>query len=153
MTWNLLATVRKARLGLTLLAAISIHLPSAPPAQAGTTITQSTCPVVIALPGEYDLATDVGPCLDDGIDITASGVTLHLNGHTITYASRCDFPLAGIHVGLPTPTPMLSRVRVLGPGTIRNFQFGFLAENSAGSFVKFVTVDNTQCSGGDMKVL
>jgi hypothetical protein len=77
-----LPRIGRARLGLALLAALSITLLSPSPAKAGMTITQSTCPVVISQPGEYSLAVDVGPCLPgvDVIDITASGVTLHLNG-------------------------------------------------------------------------
>ena len=149
MMHNLFATIRNARPSVNLVAAISFILLCTSSAKAGTMITQSTCPVVILQSGEYDLATDVGPCLPgvDGIDIVASGVTLHLNGHNIigsadpTVCNASD----GIHVGLPAPTPMLSQVRVLGPGTISNFgapsaSAGFFAENSAGSFVKFVTV-------------
>lgn len=116
----------------------------APPAKAGTTITQSTCPIIITQPGEYDLATDVGPCAPgtDGIDIRVSDVTLHLNGHNLVGSTDpliCNLS-NGIQVGLPAPNPMLSQVHVLGNGTISNFRIGFLAENSAGSFVKFVTV-------------
>jgi parallel beta-helix repeat protein len=145
MTLTVFATTGTARLGLKLLAAISFMLLlCASSAKAGTTITQSTCPVVIAQSGEYDLGTDVGPCLPgvDGIDIVASAVTLHLNGHTITgsaIATACDVG-NGINVGLPVPALLLSQVHVLGDGTISNFRIGFRAENSAGSFVKSVTV-------------
>jgi len=144
MNWNVLANIRMARPSFTV-AAISIILLWASPAKSGTTITQSTCPVLIAEPGEYNLRTDVGPCLPgvDGIDIVASGVLLHLNGHTINGSAvpaMCNINGVGIRVGLPTPAPMLSQVRVLGDGTISNFRRGFRAENSAGSFVKFVTV-------------
>src|SRR5437870_5656364 len=102
MTWNVLVAIRRARLGLTVLAALSITLLWASPAKAGTTITQSFCPVLIAQSGEYSLATDVGPCAPgaDGIDITASNVTLHLNGHTIsgtTTSGTCNSS-KGIHV-------------------------------------------------------
>ena len=145
MTSRLFVSIcRKAKLSVTVLSAISIILLWPSPAKAGTTITQSACPVLIAQSGEYDLATDVGPCLPgvDGIDIEASGVTLHLDGHNIigsASAAVCNTS-NGIHVGLPAPTPMLSQVHVLGDGTISNFFIGFRAENSAGSFVKFVTV-------------
>src|ERR1700730_13056357 len=142
MIRNVLATVRKAR--LCPLAAFLFILLCTTSAKAGTTITQSTCPVLIAQAGDYSLGTDVGPCMPgvDGIDIVASAVTLHLNGHTINGSAdpgTCNNS-QGIHVGLPSPAPMLSLVHVLGDGTINNFQSGFLAENSAGSFVKFVTV-------------
>src|SRR5205807_8765221 len=62
MTWNILASNRRVRLGLPLLVALSIALLWASPASAGTTITQSTCPVVIMQSGEYSLGADVGPC-------------------------------------------------------------------------------------------
>src|SRR5687768_10926849 len=84
MSLELLATVRTGKATLVLLAVISLML-SASRAEAGTVITQSVCPVVIAQPGEYSLGTDVGPCLPnvDGIVITASNVTLQLKGHNI----------------------------------------------------------------------
>ena len=148
MTWNQFATIRKTRLGQSLVAAISLALLWASPTQAGTTITPmpGVCPVLIAQSGEYDLAGDVGPCLvGDGIDILASGVTLHLNGHTITGAPTCSSS-DGIHVGVPAPAPPLAQVHILGPGTIANFaRAGIFAENSAGSFAKFVTV-TTECT-------
>ena len=145
MTQNGLATIRNAKLPLSLLAAISFIVACASSAMAGITITQSSCPILIAQAGEYDLATDVGPCLDvvDGIDIVASGVTLRLNGHTITGGSPGCNDSAGIHVGsLLFP---ISQVHVLGPGTVRNFANGFLAQNSAGSSVKFLTAE-VQCA-------
>jgi len=67
--------------------------------------------------------------------------TLHLDGHNIIGSASetaCNSSV-GIRVGLPA-LPMLSQVRVLGTGTISNFFIGFRAQNSAGSFVKFVTV-------------
>jgi hypothetical protein len=71
---------------------------------------------------------------------------LNLNGHTITNAGSC-FGSSGIHVE-GTPLIPLTQVHILGPGTIDNFGEGFLAENSAGSFVKFVTVISQCPSGG-----
>jgi len=61
MTWNQFATIRKTRLGQSLVAAISLALLWASPTQAGTTITPmpGVCPVLIAQSGEYDLAGDV----------------------------------------------------------------------------------------------
>jgi hypothetical protein len=148
-TVNILIAIQRAKLALVLLAAVSITLLWASPAKAGTTITQSTCPVVINQPGDYSLGVDVGPCAPgvDGIDIVASNVTLHLKGHTIrgTTSSGTCTTNSGIHVmGTSSLTP-LTMVRVLGTGTITDFATGFLAENSAGSFVKFVTVTPT-CS-------
>ena len=146
-TMNMLMAIQRAKLALVLLPAVSITLLCASPAKAGTTITQSTCPVLISQPGEYTLGTDVGPCAPgvDGIIIAASNVTLHLKGHTISGSASsgtCNSS-NGIHVmGTSSLTP-LTLVRVLGTGTITNFTIGFLAENSAGSFVKFVTVTQT----------
>jgi hypothetical protein len=149
-TVNMLIAIQRAKLALVLLAAVSITLLWASPAKAGMTITNGTCPVLITQPGEYSLGTNVGPCASgvDGIIITASNVTLHLNGHTIsgTATSGTCNSSSGIHVmGTSSLTP-LTLVRVLGTGTITNFTEGFLAENSAGSFVKFVTV-TANCPG------
>src|SRR3989442_1697080 len=140
MTWNVLVAIRRARLSLTLLAALSVTLLWASPAKAGTTITQGVCPVLIMQAGENDLGTDVGPCLPglDGIDIVVSGVTLHLDGHTITGSGVCATD-SGIHVA-GTPLIPLTLVRILGPGTITSFANGFVADSSAGSFVKFATI-------------
>ena len=143
-TVNMLIAIQRARLTLVLLAALSITLLWASPAKAGTTITQSTCPVVITQPGDYTLGTNVGPCAPgvDGIIIAASNVTLHLNRHTISgtaISGTCNSS-NGIHVMGTSSLFPLTLVRVLGTGTITNFGTGFLAENSAGSYVKFVTV-------------
>src|SRR5207245_10281329 len=64
------------------------------------------CPAaVITQPGNYVLAGDVGPCAPgtDGIDIEASNVKLHLNGHTIagTACGGVFFVNGGIVIGLP----------------------------------------------------
>ena len=146
MTWNRLVAIRRVRLALPLFVAICITLLWASPVKAGTVIMQSTCPVLIAQSGDYTLGTDVGPCLPavDGIDILASGVTLHLQGHTIT--GTCGSSI-GIHV-LGTALAPLTMVRILGTGTVSTFYTGFQADNSGGSFVKFVTVAS-QCPLGN----
>ena len=146
MTSSVLATIRKASLGLSLLTTISIILLSASPAKAGITITQSTCPIVIDQPGTYFLATDVGPCAPgvDGIDISASDVTLQLAGHTITgtaTAGTCDNALG---ISIFSSGPMLTNVNVLGSGTINRFALGFDAADSSNSSVKFLKV-NANC--------
>ena len=81
---------------VSVLLVLVVSLLTGRPAKAGTTITitQSTCPIMINQPGEYDLATDVGPCTPgtDGIDILASDVTLHLDGQpepTSTNVAPC----------------------------------------------------------------
>ena len=60
-TVNMLIAIQRAKLALVLLAAVSMTLLWASPAKAGTTITQSTCPVVISQPGEYTLGTNMIP--------------------------------------------------------------------------------------------
>jgi hypothetical protein len=131
------------------LAVMSITLLWASVAKAGE-ITQSTCPVVIAKSGDYLLARDIGPCANgvDGIEIKASGVTLLLNGHTITgegaTPGACSTG-AGISVGW-TGLPMLRKVAIIGAGTISNFNIGVLAQNSANSSATMVTVTAPQCS-------
>jgi parallel beta-helix repeat protein len=142
MTWNVLVAICRVRLGLPLLVAFSITLLNASPAKAGMTLT-GPCPVVIAQSGEYSLGADL-TCLSgvDGIDILVSQVTLHLNGHTII--GTCGSGI-GIHV-LGTPLIPLTMVRILGTGTVSTFTRNFVADNSAGSFVKFVTVES-QCTG------
>ena len=145
MPSNLFAAVRRS-VGLKASAAAAtfvVVLLWTSPANAGTTITQPTCPVIIATSGDYSLASDVGPCAPnvDGIIIEASAVTLHLNGHKIIGSvdpAVCSFN-NGIRVGL-VALPMVAHVHILGPGTVSSFQNGVRAENSAGSFVKFLTV-------------
>lgn len=163
MNLVIVALIERMKLGFVLLAVLSAGLLCARPARAGTSIIQSTCPVVIAQPGNYTLDSDVGPCLPgvDGIDITSSNVTLHLNGHTIS-SSTCNNS-DGIHVLGPSPVLPISMVRILGPGTLIDFgnngaagsfgpYGGFLAENSAGSFVKFTTATTTAVCSGQLTV-
>lgn len=138
MKWNVFVAIRRARLGLTL-AALSITLLWASPAKAGTTKI-NTCGFTITTSGVYTLGTNLGPCAGDGIDIYASNVTLLLNGHTISGATsgNCNDSY-GINV-LGTSSVPLSRVNVLGPGTISNFYIGVVASYSAGGSVSFTTV-------------
>jgi parallel beta-helix repeat protein len=132
-----------------LLAAISITLLWASVAKAATEITQSSCPVVITKPGDYLLGTNVGPCENgvNGIQIQASGVSLVLNGHTITGAGPASGQCStgtGISVGLAN-APMLKKVAIVGGGTISNFIVGVLGQNSANSSVTGVTALAPQC--------
>ena len=111
----LVATIRRAKPSLILLGAMSITLMWAASAKAGTTITQTpgVCPVLIAQPGEYDLAGDVGPCplFTNGIEILASGVTLHLDGHTIS-AVGCSGDNTGISVNSVLSLTQIGRAHV-----------------------------------------
>jgi hypothetical protein len=137
LTWNLSAIRAASRV----LAVLTLTLLWASTAHAGTKITQTACTVVIHQPGEYTLAANIGPCAPgvDGIQIQASGVTLHLAGHTITGsagAGTCNTS-NGIRVGV---APGITGVSIQGPGTIANFHEGVRAQNSSDSSVKRVTV-------------
>ena len=151
MKWNVLAALRMARLGLTLLAMLFIAL-LASPAKAGTT-TINTCGFTITHSGIYTLGKNLS-CSSgvDGIDIEASNVALNLDNHTIT--GNCGGSY-GIHV-LGTSTAPLALVGILGPGTISSFTYGFWADYSANSLVNFVKVKSectdaspVICSGGN----
>jgi hypothetical protein len=92
------------------------------------------------------LATDVGPCApgSDGIDISASNVTLNLAGHTIAGTATAGTCNTSVGISISSPGPMLTNVNVLGSGTINNFALGFDAANSSNSSVKFLKV-NANC--------
>jgi hypothetical protein len=132
-------------------------------ASADVRITQATCPVAIVAPGDYRLDTDL-TCQpgENGVVITASNVTFRLDGHHITGSTpgTCGTGV-GIVVGAVTG-PMLSRVRLIGEGTVENFGTGIRAQNTAQSTLKNVTV-TVECPfpsdavtlfgpGGDWKI-
>jgi parallel beta-helix repeat protein len=97
--------------------------------------------------GDYSLGADLIGCALDGIDILASNVTLHVNGHSISgNGTTSCIDRNGIHVGTTLAALSISMVRVLGTGTITDFFNGLLADNSTGSFVKFVTVTAPNCT-------
>jgi hypothetical protein len=82
--------------------------------QAQTPIT--SCGYTITEAGNYEVASNLGPCGGDGIDIEASNVQLKLNGHTITGSGSS----VGIYVN-PAGTPRLSGIQIQGPGLIQKF--------------------------------
>ena len=53
------------------------------PASAAT-MSVTSCGTVITAAGQWMLANDIGPCTGMGVVIRHNGVTLNLNGHTIT---------------------------------------------------------------------
>jgi hypothetical protein len=150
------AAIRSTSVVLSLLVALSTPLLWGAPARAGTTISQAVpgvcAPVdpglVITQPGDYALGGDITCAAGDGIDIESSGVTLHLNGFSISGTCMALPPSStsvGIHVN-PTGLPTLTMVRILGNGTITGFQNGIEGDHSAGSFAKFVTITSA-CPG------
>ena len=99
MEQTILLAFRTMRTGLTLLAVLSLTLFCTSNAKAAPTpvthIISSACNYQIAASGDYKLDTNIGPCApgEDGIQVLASDVTLHLNGHTINGSNdpgNCD---------------------------------------------------------------
>jgi parallel beta-helix repeat protein len=102
------------------------------PAQAVTSIT--TCGFAITTPGNYSVDANLN-CPADAIDITASGVSLKLNGHILT-GSGTGTLFFGIKI---TSAGRLDHVAIQGPGLIRNFLAGVGLEHADYSQVSLVT--------------
>jgi len=99
-------------------------------AQAWAAIPIATCGFTISAPGNYVVTTDL-MCTglgEDGIDITASNVSVNLNGHIITgpAAAHAGF---GIFVN-PAVGPRLNHVGISGPGVIQGFTTGIYIQSS-----------------------
>jgi len=93
------------------------------PAMAGF-IPISSCPFTISTPGDYQLTTNLA-CGGNAITINVSGVSLKLNGYTITAGSAASSAI------LVQGTGQLNHVTVSGPGLI------------TGPFVSGVNILNT----------
>jgi parallel beta-helix repeat protein len=135
---------RSRELLLPLVGALCLIFLGSSTAKAGTPIL-GPCPVIIVVPGEYDLASDLGPCAGDGIWIQVSNVTLHLDGHTITGTN--DGASAGIRAEAPGFVMTVTNVRIKGPGVVQTFGNGVLTRNSSDSQMKQVTVTANSGSG------
>lgn len=89
---------------------------------------------------DLTLSTDLGPCPGDGLLVRTSGVTINLNGHTITGMNMTNASAdeqAGIHI------IQADNVTVNGRGTIKNFDAGVVIEESDNNVVRKVSaVDN-----------
>lgn len=152
MKQTILLASRGVRLGLTLLAVLSITVFCASKAKAAPTptpITSSACNNNITAPGAYKLEADIGPCApgDIGIWISASNVTLYLNGHTLngsTVPENCD-GLVGVFVASIDETTLIKDVNVIGPGKMTNWQIGLDSTHSTKSSVSFTKV-TANCS-------
>jgi nitrous oxidase accessory protein NosD len=97
--------------------------------QAATPI--ASCGYQITAAGTYALATDLGPCSSDGVDVRAGNVTLMLNGHTITGTLGAS-TMAGVAV------TAVANAIIQGPGVVE--QFG-------GSGVAFTNTSNSKLLG------
>jgi hypothetical protein len=104
MTHKLGFSRRGALLGvLASLAAVGLAIP----ASAAAKVTSLTSCGTISSPGKYRLDADVSTTSLDCFDITASDVTLHLNGHTVT-AGTFGFVVKASGSG----------DQIVGPGTV-----------------------------------
>lgn len=123
-----IGAVSAATLGLGLLGL------SATPAQASHVV----CGYEVV--ADLTLGTDLGPCPGDGLLVRTSGVTINLNGHTITGMNTTNASAdeqAGIHI------IQADNVTVNGRGTVRNFDAGVVIEESDNNVVRNVSaVDN-----------
>lgn len=103
----------------------------APAAAAGPALT---CGASVS--ASVTLTANLGPCLGDGLVVTASAVTLDLNGHTVTGAGsnpagaidQAGIRLAGV-----------GHVTVKG-GTVRGFFVGVLAKGGDDNVITRMTV-------------
>ncbi|MDQ3570186.1 MAG: right-handed parallel beta-helix repeat-containing protein [Actinomycetota bacterium] len=116
----------------TVLALAGLTL-TAGPAQAthvacGTVITQNTT-----------LDSDIGPCPGDGLIVTASNVTVDLNGFRI-FAANGPGDNAGIRLMNPS-TGGVSGVTVKN-GTVEGFDAGVVIQGGSGNTVQNMTVRN-----------
>jgi parallel beta-helix repeat protein len=111
----------------------------APAASADTTVT---CGDTISAPGDYFLA---GDCFGAGITITASDVTLDLNGHTMTGLE------SGVGVLVDDSAGAIAHVAITGPGTITIYRIGVqLGSGGAGvsdSSVSGLTANHNDFDG------
>jgi parallel beta-helix repeat protein len=120
---------RRVLLGaLACWAAVGLTIPTT----AAAHVTSLTSCQRISAPGNYRLDTDVSATADTRIcfAIAASGVKLHLNGHTITGS---DIPSVGIDASTG-----FTNDEIVGPGTLTGWQragiiFGASSLQSHGS--------------------
>ncbi len=113
-----------------------------PIASAATTVT---CGQTISAAGTYVLAAD---CIGPGITITASNVTLQLNGHTMTASPSGT----GSGVLVDDSAGPVSGVGITGPGRITEYQgpgvqLGNFGAGVTGSTVSGLTANNNANNG------
>jgi hypothetical protein len=101
------------------------------------------------------LTADIGPCpsTTDGIDIVASGITVDLNGHTITGTNSTNTTLnEPVGIGLMN----VHNVTVTGPGTVQDFDAGVSVNGGSGNKITGITAQNNVAhvllTGGDPSV-
>lgn len=120
---------RLAPLGvLASLAAVGFAIP----ATAAAKVTSLTACQAITAPGSYRLDADL-TTFSDCFDITASGVTLNLNGHSITT------PLGMGSFGIDVAGGA-ANTNVVGPGTVTGWNTDAIGFDGSNGSVRGVTV-------------
>jgi parallel beta-helix repeat protein len=111
------------------------------PAQAAFTDISTCSP--ITQPGDYQVTADLSAAGGgaDCIDITASNVSLKLNGHVITGSGVGGFGITVSGAG------RLNHVGIEGPGLIKNFVTGIFLTNTDYSQVNRVTASRNTFDG------
>lgn len=109
---------------------------AAPPATAAP--VPVTCGESISF--SVTLANDIGPCVgSDGLDVTASNITINLNGHTIQGNSAHN-NTNNEYVGINLTN--VSGVTVTGPGVVEGFDAGVSITGGRGNTVENLTAQN-----------
>lgn len=102
---------------------------------SASALTTVSCGAVVT--SSITLANDVGPCThSDGIDITTSGITVNLNGHTITGGSTTN---TTTHEYIGVQLLNVNNVTLTGPGTITNFDAGVNVQGGSANVIKRIT--------------
>lgn len=106
---------------------------AAPGPQCGDTITQTTT-----------LTHDIGPCPAgvDGLDVTASNITLNLNGHSITGSNTHEVAAAGEQVQQIGVHLLGVSGVVVTNGTVQHFDAGVAIEGGARNTISNLSVLN-----------
>jgi parallel beta-helix repeat protein len=97
-------------------------------------VNVASCPFAISAPGNYVVAANLTCPAGNGITITASNVSLNLNGHIITGSG------SGVGILVSPTSGRLNHVGISGPGLIRTFTTGIEVSNTDDAQVSLVTV-------------
>jgi parallel beta-helix repeat protein len=110
----------------------------------------SSCGTVITQPGTYHIANDL-TCVSDryAIEIEASNVELHFDGHTLTGGG---IGTSGSGVGVGTASASISNVRIMGNGTVTGFGSAGIIVGNIGSFIFNVRIVNITASNSGVGI-
>jgi parallel beta-helix repeat protein len=86
------------------------------------------------------LSNNIGPCVgSDGLDVTASNITINLNGHTIQ-GNSVHNDTNNEYLGINLTN--VSGVTVTGPGVVEGFDAGVSITGGSGNKVENLTAQN-----------